>query len=112
MSSDKYKKGTLIIIILIIFHELTGINAILLYSNTMFRQMGLAKPRIGTYLLGIAQILGLTIAILILKKIGRRNLLIVGHFLMATCHFLVGMFAYENMSIWVAVMMMCFIFTY
>lgn len=49
---------------------------------------------------------------MILKKVGRRNLLIVGHFLMASCHFLVGWFAYENFSLWVAIMMMCFILTY
>ncbi|CDW74001.1 sugar transporter family protein [Stylonychia lemnae] len=112
MSSDKYRKGTILVIILIIFHELTGINAILLYSNTMFKQMGLQKPRLGTYGLGVAQLFGLGIAIWMLKKVGRRLLLITGHFLMATCHLLIGIFAYQNMSIWVAVMMISFIMTY
>ena len=35
-------------------NELTGINAIMLYSNTMFKKTGLENPRIGTYFLGIA----------------------------------------------------------
>lgn len=54
VSSEMYRRGTWITLILIIFHELTGINAILLFSNTMFKQTGLENPRNGTYLLGIA----------------------------------------------------------
>jgi len=32
-----YAKGTWIVVVLIIFHELSGINIILLYSNTIFK---------------------------------------------------------------------------
>ena len=84
----------------------------MLYSNTMFRQMGLSNPRVGTYLVGIASLVGVTIAILILKKIGRRVLLINGHVIMAVCHFLVGLFAYLNYSEWVVVFMVSFILSY
>jgi hypothetical protein len=49
-----YRKGTWIILIVIIFHELTGINAIMLYSNTMFVKTGLKNPRLGTYFLGVS----------------------------------------------------------
>lgn len=112
VSSDMYRKATWITLIIIIFHELTGINAIMLYSNTMFKKTGLENPRIGTYFLGIAGLLGLAIAILILKKIGRRTLLIGGHFIMAFCHALVGVFAFYNISLWVVVWMTAFILFY
>lgn len=107
-----YRKGTILVLILIVFHELTGINAILLYSNTMFKQMGLANPRLGTYFTGIAGLLGLITAIVILNKIGRRNLLIVGHILMGLCHTLVGIFAFYGVSLWVCIMVVSFIYTY
>lgn len=107
-----YRKGTWVTIVLIIFHELTGINAILLYSNTMFRQMGLENPRLGTYMTGIAGVLGLATAIAIMHKVGRRNLLISGHILMGLCHTLVGIFAFYNISTWVCVMVVTFIYTF
>ena len=36
LCGNKYRKGTWIAAILIIFHELSGINVIFLYSNTIF----------------------------------------------------------------------------
>jgi len=107
-----YRKGTWITLIIIIFHELTGINAIMLYSNTMFKKTGLENPRIGTYFLGIAGLLGLAIAVLILKKVGRKTLLVSGHIIMAFCHTLVGVFAFYNISMWVVVWMTAFILFY
>lgn len=107
-----YRRGTWITLILIIFHELTGINAILLYSNTIFKQTGLENPRNGTYLLGIAQLIGLIIAILILQKVGRRSLLISGHIIMAACHAAVGAFAFYGVSEGVVIMMVSFIMSY
>lgn len=112
VSSEMYRKATWTTIVLIIFHELTGINAIMLYSNTMFKQMGMENPRVGTYMIGIAGLLGMAIAIAILNKIGRRNLLITGHVLMGLCHSLVGIFAFFNVSLWVCIMVVSFIFTY
>jgi predicted MFS family arabinose efflux permease len=107
-----YRKGTWITIVLIIFHELTGINAIRLYSNTMFRQMGLSNPRLGTFMTGIAGLLGTLTSIAILNKVGRRRLLITGHILIGICHTLVGIFAFYNFSLWVCIMVVTFIYTY
>ena len=51
-----------------IFHELTGINVIFLYSNTMFKRMdtdgksGLT-PRQGTYLIGLVNFLASGISV-------------------------------------------------
>jgi MFS family permease len=57
-------------------------------------------------------LIGLAIAVLILKKIGRRTLLYSGHIVMAVCHALVGVFAFYNESVWVVVMMVAFVFFY
>ena len=43
-----YRMATWVNIGYIIFHELTGINVILLYSNTILAKSGKFKPRTGT----------------------------------------------------------------
>lgn len=108
MTSPMYKKATWICVTVIIFHELTGINAISLYSNTMFKKMGLENPRIGTYFLNGTSLISALVAVLVLNKIGRRTLLVSGHFIMAGCHAMVGLFAYWNMSYWIVAWMMSF----
>lgn len=44
-----YSYGTWVCVVLIIFHELSGINVIMLYSNTIFKEMnkngGSISPR-------------------------------------------------------------------
>ena len=39
VANPRYRKATWVNIAYIIFHELTGINVIMLYSNQMFKQM-------------------------------------------------------------------------
>lgn len=107
-----YSRATWTNVTLIIFHELTGINAITLYSNEMYKQMGLANPRVGTLFNGGASCIGAVIAVIILNKVGRRPLLISGHFIMTTCHLLLGLFAYWNDGTWVVVWMVSFILAY
>lgn len=56
--NPRYKTATWVNFFYMIFHELTGINVINMYSNTMFADMqkeGAAfTPRQGTYLTGCA----------------------------------------------------------
>jgi hypothetical protein len=62
------------------------------------------SPRMGTFLVGIANSLSSLISIFLLKRNGRRFLLVGGHFLIGICHFLVGIlnyFEYFNITIYV-----------
>jgi hypothetical protein len=72
-----------------VIHELTGINAILLYSNTIIGDIpGLTiTPRQGTYLVGIFNFLAALCALWTGKAFSRRALFITGHFAMGVCHF-------------------------
>ena len=83
----------------IVFHELTAINVINLYSNQMFKQMNKDgagfTPRQGTYALGVATVISGLISIEFVKHFGRRTLLIWGHIGIAGAH---GLCAYFNYS--------------
>ena len=72
-----------------VIHELTGINAILLYSNTIIGDIpGLTiTARQGTYLVGIFNFLAALCALWTGKAFSRRALFIGGHFAMGVCHF-------------------------
>ena len=114
--SPLYRRSTWITQALIVFHELTGINAINLYSNQMFQQMAGDKatltPRQGTYLLGIANMLGVIGAVYLVKRVSRRAMLVPGHVGMGVCHVLVGLFAVYKVNVGVVTMMVCFIMCY
>lgn len=62
LCNPRYRIATWINIGYIVFHELTGINVINMYSNTMFTEMSKEgagfTPRQGTYLIGAFQVLG------------------------------------------------------
>lgn len=83
----------------IVFHALTGINVILMYSNTIFENMQDKKkkkrfltPRVGTYLVGAANAVAALIGTQVVGCFGRRALLITGHIAMAIVHFMTGYF--------------------
>ena len=58
--NPEYRQATWVNIGYIIFHELTSINVIMMYSNTLFREMQKPgkvadiTPRVGTYLVGVS----------------------------------------------------------
>ena len=94
--NPQYRTATWVNVWYIIFHELTGINVILQYSNTMFHQMeskgASFTPRQGTFMVGIINtVAGLT-AIWLVKRVGRRPLTVWGHSGMALCHLAIALF--------------------
>lgn len=100
----------------IIFHELTGINVINLYSTTMFKEMhkggGGIAPRTGTYIVGVFNVVGTACSILFVNNFGRKTLLIWGHILIAIVHAMVGYFNVEGNNNGVVAMIMVFLFVY
>ena len=114
--NPRYRKSTWVNIGYLIFHELTGINVIILYSSAIFQQMSTPDskftPKTGTYMVEIINAISALIAIYVIKKIGRRTLLIFGHFTIAVIHALVGYFEIKGMSDSMLAMILLFIFVY
>jgi len=117
MVNPQYRTATWVNIGYMIFHELTGNNVILLYSNILFASMnqsGLSSisPREGTYLVGIANTVASIISIQVLRTFGRKSLVVVGHILMALSHITIGIMNNNQHDNGVIIMILVFVFFY
>jgi hypothetical protein len=115
----EYRRATLVAVCIIIFHEMTGENAIMLYSTEMFKRMAsyqdldnALSPREGTILVGFFNLLAHIPAVYLIKKFPRRTLLIYGHVAIAVCHIFVGAFAASTNDLGVVIMMSMFMVVY
>ena len=101
----------------ICLHELTGINVIRLYSNKMFTVMqqdgnSSVSPRTGVYIVGIVYMFAGLTSSLIVKRFGRRPILICGHLAMTVMHAAVSVFNDYNQDNLVLVMVLLFMVSY
>lgn len=88
--SEKREKvftyGVLVIfvgVMLSVFQQAVGINAVLYYAPRIFDDMGMADPMMQTVIMGVVNILFTLIAILTVERWGRKPLLITGSLGMA-----------------------------
>ena len=78
--------GMLVIFIgvmLSVFQQAVGINAVLYYAPRIFDSMGMGNPMVQTVIMGIVNIAFTLVAIFTVEKLGRKPLLIFGSFGMA-----------------------------
>lgn len=88
------KKAILISFGLMFFQQLSGINAVIFYTSTIFADANVQlKPEIATIIIGIVQVIATFIATLTIDKLGRRLLLIVSDSLMALCTLILGIYS-------------------
>ena len=70
-------------IMLSVFQQAVGINAVLYYAPRIFESMGMGNPMLQTVLMGVINISFTLVAILTVEKLGRKPLLITGSLGMA-----------------------------
>lgn len=70
-------------VMLSVFQQVVGINAVLYYAPRIFGDMGMTNPMVNTVLMGVVNILFTLVAIFTVEKIGRKPLLITGSLGMA-----------------------------
>ena len=70
-------------IMLSVFQQIVGINAVLYYAPRIFESMGMGNPMTQTVLMGIVNITFTLVAIFTVEKLGRKPLLITGSLGMA-----------------------------
>ncbi len=70
-------------IMLSVFQQVIGINAVLYYAPRIFGDMGMDNPMVQTVVMGIVNILFTLVAVFTVEKFGRRPLLITGSIGMA-----------------------------
>ena len=89
-STEKTEKlftyGWLVIfvgIMLSVFQQAIGINAVLYFAPRIFESMGMGNPMVQTVIMGVINITFTLVAVFTVEKIGRKPLLIVGSLCMA-----------------------------
>lgn len=70
-------------IMLSVFQQIVGINAVLYFAPRIFETMGMGNPMVQTVMMGIVNILFTLLAVFTVEKWGRRPLLISGSIGMA-----------------------------
>ena len=70
-------------IMLSVFQQVVGINAVLYYAPRIFHDMGTENPMVQTVIMGTVNILFTLVAIFTVEKLGRKPLLICGSIGMA-----------------------------
>ena len=85
-------------IMLSVFQQAVGINAVLYFAPRIFETMGMANPTVQTVLMGVVNILFTLLAVFTVEKWGRKPLLIsgsvgmaIGAFGVAMCNVVTGL---------------------
>ncbi len=87
-------------IMLSVFQQAVGINAVLYYAPRIFGDMGMTDPMVNTVVMGVVNILFTLVAVFTVEKLGRKPLLIVGSIGMAVGAFGVAVtFGNESLSL-------------
>ena len=79
-------------VMMMIFQQLSGVNAIMFYSTNIFLEAGVQNSSLVSILVGLAQFLATAVACLIVDKAGRRILLLIGGFGMCVCNTGLGLY--------------------
>jgi MFS transporter, SP family, arabinose:H+ symporter len=85
--SRKYRKPVLLAILVALFNQLSGINAILYYANHIFERAGFSKVSgdLQSMAIGVTNLVFTLIAMIIIDRVGRRRLLLGGAVSMVVC---------------------------
>lgn len=116
-SDEKYVRASWVSVMIIVFSELTGFQAIMLYSNHIFTAIfgdknSFITAREGTYLIAGVNFVASFMSIGTVKIAGRRTLLLAGHFAVALCHLMIGLFIILESATGVLCMTCVFMFIY
>ncbi len=85
-------------IMLSVFQQAIGINAVLYYAPRIFGDMGMDNPMVQTVVMGVVNILFTLVAVFTVERLGRKPLLICGSIGMAAGAFGVA-FTFGNASL-------------
>lgn len=97
-------------IMLSVFQQIVGINAVLYYAPRIFQDMGMQSPMVQTVIMGIVNISFTLVAVFTVEKVGRKPLLIWGSIGMAIGAFGVAL-TFGNASLSIATMLSIMVYS-
>lgn len=81
--------------IIMIFQQFSGINAVMFYTVSIFKDAGLDNSEMATVLIGAVQVCGTVVACIMMDRMGRRRLLIIGGSVMSASCFMFGWYFHK-----------------
>ncbi|XP_029943664.1 LOW QUALITY PROTEIN: solute carrier family 2, facilitated glucose transporter member 8-like [Salarias fasciatus] len=87
-------KPLLIGVMLMVFQQMTGINAIMFYAENIFEQAHFKESDLASVIVGLIQVVFTAVAALIMDKAGRKVLLIISGVAMAVSTAAFGVYFY------------------
>lgn len=97
-------------IMLSVFQQAVGINAVLYYAPRIFHDMGMSNPMMQTIIMGIVNITFTLVAVFTVEKLGRKPLLIWGSIGMAVGAFGVAI-TFGNPSLGIVTMLSLMVYS-
>lgn len=106
--SPKYRRATLVGCFLSVFQQLTGINAIMFYSNMLFKGLSMTNTQV-TFLIGIVNFVATLVGLVLLIWFGRRLLMLIFNAAMTLTLLLLAIYSFQKNSIGMIVCVLLFI---
>jgi sugar porter (SP) family MFS transporter len=96
-------KRVVIASVTMFFQQWTGINAVLYYAPSIFKQLGLDNTTtslLATGVVGIVMFIATIPSVLWIDRVGRKPVLTIGAIGMATCHIIIAVIVAKNIDQW------------
>lgn len=95
MSRTTTKRGLIISLGLMFFQQVSGINAVIFYTNDIFAAADTGiQATLATIIVGVMQVIATFVATVIVDRAGRRILLLISDSVMALCTLVLGIYFY------------------
>ncbi|KAJ7627178.1 MFS monosaccharide transporter [Roridomyces roridus] len=101
----RYRKRTLVGVLMMVFQQWSGINALLYYGPTLVRSIGLQGETVGLLVsggIGIVQFVAVGPAVVWIDRVGRKPLLRGGSAVMCAAHMLIAFLVQSFQADWPA----------
>ncbi|MDR7058825.1 MULTISPECIES: sugar porter family MFS transporter [unclassified Sphingopyxis] len=85
LSWRRHRRPMMLVILVAMFNQLAGINAVLYYLNDIFARAGSLSPDRQAVLIGIANLVFTLVGMALIDRIGRKTLLLAGAAGMTLC---------------------------
>lgn len=93
------RKGFIICVMLMFFQQFSGINAVIFYSQKIFKSAGSTlDPSICTIIIGVVQVFMTFASAALVERAGRKILLLMSSSVMCLCLVILGVYFYLKES--------------
>lgn len=96
-------KRVVVATVTMFFQQWSGINAVLYYAPSIFKQLGIGTTEtslLATGVVGIVMFLATIPSVLWIDRVGRKPVLAIGAIGMATCHIIIAILVAKNKDQW------------